>query len=81
MSDLDEANVLLIAKLRREGLTNEAIHRVTGFDVRTIRKYVDVQIPDVTLPHCQCKPGLYIIGCEYCEGKHELDEEAEVVSK
>ena len=72
MTQLDDAAIDLVAKLCAEGLTKQAIQRVTGFDLRTIRKYCDVY--DVTLPHCTCKPGICFIGC-LCETAQK--EEAE----
>mgnify|MGYP005605437977 CR=1 FL=1 len=65
---IGEEKIVLIRKLRDEGLNLEAIHRVVGTDKRTIRKYLSIQnCDDVTLPHCRCKPGIYFIGCPFCD--------------
>lgn len=67
MSELSEEQIRMIAQLRKEGLNFEAIKRVTQIDKRTIKKYLHEEHLYVTLPHCQCKPGIYFIGCPFCE--------------
>lgn len=75
MRELSEEKVNLIVQLRQEGMNLEAIHRVTGFDKRTLRKYISKCLY-VTLPRCRCKPGIYFIGCPFCDTSiKEVEEE------
>jgi hypothetical protein len=80
MEKLSEEKIDLIRQLRKEGLNLEAIHRVTRVDKRVIRKYTADDSLYVTLPSCQCKPGMWIMPCPSLEcsmAKGGQDEEVD----
>lgn len=79
MEKLPQEKIELMIRLRREGLTLEAIKRVTGIDKRVQRKYFAQECMYVTDPYCACKPGMYIMPCPSPDcNMSKRDEEEEV---
>ncbi len=72
MEKISDEKILLVGKLSAEGLNYHAIQRVTGLDLRTIRKYCGMY--DVTVPRCVCKPGMFILPCVCNTAKIEVEE-------
>lgn len=76
MDKLSADTIDLIGRLRNEGLSFEAIRRVTGAHLGTIKKYAN-SVCDASLPRCQCKPGICFIGCPHCQNGTKPTEEEE----